>query len=100
MLEPDFWNNDNSSIVIDELNELKKVVKDVTLLKNQIEGVQSLLDDIENDSDSFLLVEDEYNDIKNKLSDLELVLLLNGEFDKNNCILEIHSGAGGTEACD
>ena len=31
---------------------------------------------------------------------LNLLLLLNKEYDKNNCILEIHSGAGGTEACD
>ena len=25
---------------------------------------------------------------------------MNGPYDKNDCILEIHSGAGGTEACD
>ena len=31
---------------------------------------------------------------------LETFLLLNGEYDKNNCTMEIHSGAGGTEACD
>ena len=30
----------------------------------------------------------------------ETITLLNGEYDKNNCILEIHSGAGGTESCD
>ena len=29
-----------------------------------------------------------------------MLTLLNGEFDKNNCVLEIHSGAGGTESCD
>ena len=29
-----------------------------------------------------------------------LLLLLNGPYDKNNCILEIHPGAGGTESCD
>ena len=26
--------------------------------------------------------------------------MLNGPYDKNNCILEIHPGAGGTESCD
>ena len=30
----------------------------------------------------------------------EIFLLLSGPYDKNNCLLEIHSGAGGTEACD
>src|SRR5699024_5412777 len=35
-----------------------------------------------------------------KLEEVKLFLLLNGPYDHNNCILEIHSGAGGTEACD
>ena len=34
------------------------------------------------------------------MKDLELLLLLNGPHDKLDCILEVHSGAGGTEACD
>ena len=38
--------------------------------------------------------------LKSKIEDLEIYLLLNGPYDQNNCILEIHSGAGGTEACD
>ena len=39
-------------------------------------------------------------DIKDKLKELDLIVLLNKEYDKDNCILEIHSGAGGTESCD
>ena len=35
-----------------------------------------------------------------KISNLELEVLLSGEYDSNNAILEVHSGAGGTEACD
>ena len=38
--------------------------------------------------------------LKSKIEDLEIYLLLNGPYDQNNCVLEIHSGAGGTEACD
>ncbi len=38
--------------------------------------------------------------IKEKIDQLSLLLLLNGPYDKNNCILEIHPGAGGTESCD
>ena len=37
---------------------------------------------------------------KLKLEKLSVLLLLNGPYDKNNCTFEIHSGAGGTEACD
>lgn len=38
--------------------------------------------------------------IPEKIEKLNLLLLLNGPYDNNNCILDIHSGAGGTEACD
>ncbi len=38
--------------------------------------------------------------IKKSTDELEVLLLLNEPYDKLNCILEIHSGAGGTEACD
>ena len=38
--------------------------------------------------------------MEKKVEELNLLLLLNGPYDKNNCILEIHPGAGGTESCD
>ncbi len=43
---------------------------------------------------------DEYITIKETYKNFELLTLLNKEYDNNNCILEIHSGAGGTESCD
>ena len=46
------------------------------------------------------IMEEEVDDITKLVNQLEVSLLLNGPYDKNNCILEIHSGAGGTEACD
>lgn len=36
----------------------------------------------------------------NEYDELEIILLLNGEYDKYNCVMEIHPGAGGTESCD
>jgi len=38
--------------------------------------------------------------IEDKISEMDLQLKLSGEFDKNGAIVSIHSGAGGTEACD
>lgn len=46
------------------------------------------------------MVENDYYSLKEQVSDLEIELLLNGEYDKKDCILEIHPGAGGTESCD
>lgn len=51
---------------------------------------QSLLDEIE----SILPT------IKKKTEELKLLVLLSGPYDKNNCIVDIHPGAGGTESCD
>ena len=45
-------------------------------------------------------IEKSTNHLTKSTKELEVLLLLNQPYDKNNCILEIHSGAGGTEACD
>lgn len=100
MLLPNFWDDqEKSSSIINELNNLKTVVKDVTILNTQIDDLDNLIkEDIDDETKS--LVEEEYSSCFKELEKLELLLLLNGEYDKNDCILEIHSGAGGTEACD
>ena len=46
------------------------------------------------------LIDIEYNELKKLVDKLRIDTYLSGEFDKNDCILEIHSGAGGTESCD
>ena len=97
---PDFWNNqDSSSKTISELNELKGIVKDITELSTRVNDANQIIKD-NLDDDTLVLLEDESNEIKTELEKLNLLLLLDKEYDKNDCILEIHSGAGGTEACD
>ena len=56
----------------------------------ETEEDETLYDDVEKSNSS----------ISKELEELNLLLLLNGPYDKNNCILEIHPGAGGTESCD
>ena len=100
---PDLWNDqDNAKKVIDKFNNLKKMVDSVIFLKNTINNVSESLSMIENDYDDeiFELIVDELEKINSDVSELELQLLLNGEYDGGNCILEVHAGAGGTEACD
>ena len=53
-----------------------------------------------NDEELISEIETEISIISDKISLLELETKLNGKDDKKNAILEIHSGAGGTEACD
>ena len=54
----------------------------------------------EDDKEIFSLIEAENGEIKKELEELEINILLNGPYDKLNAVLELHSGAGGTEACD
>ena len=45
-------------------------------------------------------IEELYKETKDLLEKEETIIYLNGEFDNNNAIFEIHAGAGGTESCD
>lgn len=52
------------------------------------------------DEDMLLEIESELNNAENKISEIRISALLKGEYDGLNAILTLHSGAGGTEACD
>lgn len=61
-----------------------------------------MLDLLETEPDETIQnqLEEDTKALEKEVENLSLLLLLNGPYDKCNCILEIHSGAGGTEACD
>ncbi|MBR3660355.1 MAG: peptide chain release factor 2 [Bacilli bacterium] len=99
--EPNFW-NDNSKVenIMGELNNLKEIVHNNKELKEIIESNLEMLELIEDEEDLKEEIINSLDELKNKIDNLELYTLLGMEYDKNNCILELHSGAGGTEACD
>lgn len=100
MNKPDFWNDRKySEQVINESNNLKNTINTVETLTNKITNNLSLLEDTIDDEITLLLNE-EYNDILKEVEDLKITTYLSGEYDKYNCTLEIHAGAGGTESCD
>ena len=99
----DFWNDKNKA---------DEVISNLNALKRKIEGIVSLKESLLSDLEMVDLLKEEDNaEIKEMLNsnvlsysdmldELEVQLLLDGEYDDCNCILEVHSGAGGTEACD
>ena len=102
-LEDGFWDDRRESAkVISELNANKNIIKEASDLKNNILSNLDILNELRdnNDLETFSLLELEKDDISKKLDALEIKLLLNNEHDENDAILEIHAGAGGTEACD
>ena len=95
----DFWNdNVRSNKIIEELNSLKDVVGKITNLKSRIDALKDLSTSL--DEESIPIVEEEVLQVDKDTKEASLLLLLNGKYDKENAILEVHSGAGGTEACD
>lgn len=98
-----FWNDTNKAQeIIDNLNNLKETVSSVVDLKKRVDDnldiIELLL--VEEDVDLLQNLEEDVINMRQEISNLEVYLLLSGPYDKNNCILEIHAGAGGTEACD
>ena len=102
MSRPNFWDDKkHSEAVINELNSEKKVLEDVENLLNETNDYLEMAKTLEiSDEESLTWLEEENKTLTKKIDEVETIVLLNGEYDKNDAVLEIHSGAGGTEACD
>jgi len=97
--EADFWNNRSAALeVISKLNHAKEITetyRDLLARSNDLEELLSF------DDESFLeQIESSLEELKNKSKEFELQILFSGEFDDLNATIEIHPGAGGTEAQD
>ena len=102
MEETNFWSDtEKANEIIKATNLLKREIENIELIKDKIKNNLNILELItENDKDLYELVKMEYEDIQKQIEKLKLETYLSGEYDHNNCILEIHAGAGGTESCD
>ena len=78
---------------------MTELILNVTNIKNKLDSNILLLDE-ELDEEMISLINVEYEELSKKIDKLRINTYLSGEFDKNDCILEIHAGAGGTESCD
>ena len=100
MNKPTFWDDKKKSEkIINELNNIKNTLDECQKLKNKIESDLELTSLIEDQEVQNILEEDKIK-IKEQLDNLESLLVLNGKYDKEDAIIEIHPGAGGTESCD
>jgi len=103
MLAPNFWDdNDAAQKTISELNAIKGLVENMQKLESQYEDLQVMLELVIEEGDSSMLQDlyDSTQELRKALEDFELELLLSDQYDKNNAILELHPGAGGTESQD
>ncbi len=103
MSEPTFWDDQKAAqVVISEVSGLKEVINEFNDLNDGYENLELTYELVKEEDDQELFEElvSEVKVLTVKLNDFELQLLLSEPYDKNNAILELHPGAGGTESQD
>ena len=99
--EIDFWSIEKEAKkTLKELTTLKNKINPFTKIKKDIEDNLELIELVELEKDLLNSIKKDIQNIEKEIENAEKYLLLNGKYDSENCILEVHSGAGGTEACD
>ena len=94
-----FWNNSSEALkIISRLNYCKGIVETYRKLESDYKDIEELLD-LEDES-IFEQIQESFDQLKKLSKEFELQILFTGEFDDLNAVVEIHPGAGGTEAQD
>ena len=102
MQENGFW---------DDVKRAEEITKETKFLKNKIDRFDNLctrIDDIEvlsqlideDDEESITEVIQEIKSIEKDLEEYRIEILLSGEYDRNDAILTLHAGVGGSDAND
>ena len=103
MEAPGFWEDlEESQKVVREVKGLKDQVEGYEGLKGQFEDIETLIEMASEEEDEELAAETQeaFAEFETAYENLRMSTLLSGEYDKNNAILSLHAGAGGTESCD
>lgn len=103
MEDQNFWDDmEKSQTHMKELKRLKETVNEYEKIKILFEDVETLIEMgyEENDDSIIPEIKDSLDKFIESFETLRVTTLLSEEYDKNNAILTLHSGAGGTESCD
>ena len=102
-LESDFWDDTTTAnSILDKIKSLKNKCKNYREIEADLIGIKDIIDLLKLEYDENLANEmiKDINKIEKEVEKFEIQTLLSGKYDKNNAILTIHPGAGGTEAQD
>ena len=103
MQAPDFWDDpEKSNQKMRESKSLKDVVDTMNALAGQYDDILTLIEMGYEDNDPAIIpdIEEELKQFKETFENIRISTLLSGEYDRNNAILKLNAGAGGTESCD
>lgn len=103
MEAPGFWDDpERSNKKMKELKGMKDTAELFAKLETQYSDIETLIEMAyeEDDPDMVEEIRSELDEFTSELEELRISTLLSGEYDKNNAILKLNAGAGGTESCD
>lgn len=102
MQEPKFWEDASKAAeVTQESKRSKEKLDRFNSLEQRLEDVEILGSFVEDDEDdSIKEILKEINSIKSDIEGFRIEILLSGDYDRNNAILNLHAGVGGTDAQD
>ena len=98
-----FWNDStNSKEVLKEINEIKSKIEFYNKTMKNLEDIIDMNELVEQENEESLESElqKSIKQLENQVEKIEINTLLSNKYDKNNAILTLHPGAGGTESCD
>ena len=101
MQAPDFWNDPNHARKISkEATATKDKLDKYLMLKDKFVQLVDWFEISEEDSEEWVILEEDIKTIEEDLKAFEIEILLSGPYDDHAAILELHPGAGGTESQD
>ena len=103
MSEANFWDDrQKAQQIIDDANWLKNKVESFETIETKTDDAELLYEMAKEEDDAELIEElsAELKELTEQVEAFEIEMLLNEPYDKNNAILELHPGAGGTESQD
>ena len=103
MEAPDFWNDPEvSQNKMKEVKSLKDDVATYAALSTQYDDIETMIEmgyEV-NDPELIREIDQMMKEFVQTYEDIRMKTLLSGEYDRNNAIVSLHAGAGGTESCD
>lgn len=103
MEAPDFWDNpEESQKQMKELNDLKSKIESYKKLTSVYEDIDTLIQMGYEEEDYAIVdeIREMFDSFSEEFDKIRIDTLLSDEYDKDNAILSLHAGAGGTESCD
>lgn len=101
--KPGFWDDaESAQKCMKEKKSIEDNLESLQKLQQRLEDLEVLIDMAEEDEDEETAkeAENEFKTLSEDLENLRLKTLLNGKYDKNNAIISVHAGSGGTDAQD